>query len=293
MNNISAYKDFLSEGLSSVSSFLKQQYNNIFQNPNQALSNLFADFTKKVDTEKNVSNLYQRYIRNNQTTVQNEINNAETIDAINKIVTDEVKYFYFSLKPIVNKLQNDEFTMENIFERSRDKRLQKLMSYPEDKFSNAATQYIGDAVTPWIKKDAGLEKEKSQQTQQPPQQPPQQQPQQPTTTTERIKYNIQRILEADEPVAVDPAADLLAYKKSAIKWVNTSLFDLLKPKFQLLNQLGAKTSNTVDQLSMQMKGTTNDNAKKMILNKIVNMNKEELQNLANSLGLKEDELGKL
>ena len=72
-----------------------------------------------------------------------------------------------------------------------------------------------------------------------------------------------------------------------------SLFELLKPKFQLLTQLGANTSNSVDQLSKQMKGTTNDKAKEMILNKIVNMNKQELQNLVNTLGFKEDQIGKL
>ena len=73
---------------------MKANYNKIFQEPNQALNNLFVDFTKKVDKEKNVSNLYQRYIRSSQTLIQNEINNAETIDAINKLVSDEIKYFY-------------------------------------------------------------------------------------------------------------------------------------------------------------------------------------------------------
>lgn len=278
MNNLTQYNDFLSEGtVSSVSSFLKQQYNNIFKEPDQALNNLFTDFTKKVDRERNISNLYQRYIRASQTTMQNEINNSETIDAINKLVTDEIKYFYFSLKPIVNKLQNDEFTMLSIFERSRDRRLQKLMSFPEDQFANGVQQYVNDAVIPWIKKDAGLETN-TQQTQQ------------PTTTSERIMYNISKILEADQ---VNAENDVVSYKKSAIKWINLSLFDLLKPKFQLLNQLGASTSNSVDQLSKQMKGTTNDNAKEIILNKIVNMNREELQNLVKTLGLTEEEIGKL
>ena len=78
MNNITSYSEFLNEGaLSSVSDFLKAQYNNIFQNPDQNLNNLFVTFTKKVDTDKNVSNLYQKYIRVSQTTVQNEINAAE------------------------------------------------------------------------------------------------------------------------------------------------------------------------------------------------------------------------
>lgn len=297
MKNVILFSDYLNEtNLSSVSTFLKAQYNNIFQNPNQTLSNLFNTFTKKVDTDKNVAHLYQQYIRVNQTTIQNEINAADTTEVVDKLVTDEIKYFYFTLKPIVNKLQNDEFTIEKIFERSRDKRLMKLMSYPEDQFSNAVTQYISEAVTPWIKKDAGLETQTTQQTQQPatpttttPTAPP------PTTTTERIKYNIAKILEADinttTPSTTD--ADLVSYKKSAIKWINTSLFDLLKPKIQLLNQLGANTGNAVDQLSKQMKGTNNENAKKMILNKIMNMDKQELQNLANTLGIKQDELGQL
>lgn len=287
MKNVIIYDDFLNENtLSSVSKFLKAQYNNIFQTPNQSLNNQFVEFTKKVDTEKNSAYLFQRFIKANQTTVQNEINNAETIEAIDKIVTDEIKYFYFSLKPIVNKLQNTEFTMEKIFERSRDKRLQKLMSYPEDQFSNAVSQYISDAVTPWIKKDAGLEKQSNQQTQQPV-------TNEPVTTTERIMYNISRILEADVNTTMTNETDISKYKNSAIKWINTSLFDLLKPKFQLLNQLGATTSNIVDQLSKQIKSTNNDNAKKMILNKVINMNKQELQNLANTLGITPDELGQL
>lgn len=273
-----SYNDFLSEGIiSSISSFLKQQYNNIFKEPNQNLSNLFTDFTKRIDTERNVSNLYQRYIRNSQTTVQNEINKAETIDEINKIVSDQIKFFYFSLKPVVNKLQNKEFTMQEIFSRSRDKRLQILMSYPEDQFSNAVQQYVNDAIIPTIKEESGLNKPKA--TAAPPEE-----------TTERIKYNIYKILEADNATTEE---DIVAYKKESINWINTSLFDLIKPKIQLLNQVSANKSNTVDQLSKQMKGTNNDNAKKMILNKIMNMNKEELQNLVNSLGLKEEEIGKI
>jgi hypothetical protein len=127
----------------------------------------------------------------------------------------------------------------------------------------------------------------------------------PTTpTTENVMYNIRKILEADDPAtnvtttntteapAGNTDADLVAYKKSAINWINTTLFDLLKPKMQLLNTLGANTSNDIDYLSKQMKGTTNDNAKKMILNKILNMDKNELEQLANALGLKE-EIGKL
>ena len=268
---IKKYDDFLLEALSSVSAFLKAQYNNIFQGPNQVLNNLFVDFTKKVDTDKNVSNLYQRFLRSNQTSVQNEINKtADTIDAVNKIITDEVKYFYFSLKPIVNKLQNEEFTMERIFERSRDKRLMKLMSYPEDQFSNAVQQYISEAVLPAIKTDAGLDKAATPTNPAPA----------PATP-------------AANPAPANQGADLTAYKKSAIKWINTSLFDLLKPKMQLLTQLSANTSTPIDNLSKQMKGTTNDNAKKMILNKIMNMTKEELQNLANTIGIKPDELGQL
>lgn len=265
---------------SSVTNFLKTQYKNIFQNPNQALNNIFFDFTKKIDQEKNTSNLYQRFIRNNQNILQAEINKAETIDAINKIASDEIKYFYFSLKPVVNKLQHDEFTIEKVFEKSKDKRLMKLMSYPEEKFSDAAQQFVNDIVIPEIKKSAGLDK---------PVEAPVE-PQTPQTTTERIKYNVLRILEADE---VNPETDLVKYKQSTINWFNISLFQLLRPKYQLLRQLSTNTINTVDQLSKQMKGTNNENAKKMILNKVVNMNKEELQNLVTSLGLNVDEIGQL
>ena len=223
----------------------------------------------------------------NQTNVQNEINKAESVDSVNNILSDTVKYFYFSLLPIVNKLQNKEFTMQEIFKTSRDKRLQTLMSYPEDQFSNAVSEYVLQAVVPQVKTASGLDKK---------------QPTAAAPTTENVMYNVRRILEADAPATEAPAtdasttqnadADLIAYKKAAINWVNTSLFDLLKPKMQLLNQLSANTSNDIDDLSKQMKGTTNDNAKKMILNKILNMDKTELEQLANTLGLKE-EIGKL
>ena len=287
MNNLIKYDEFLIEGtLSTVSDFLKAQFNNIFSDPNQSLNNLFNTFTKKLNNEKNVNNLYQKFIKNNQTIVQNEINTAESIDVINKLITDNIKYFYFSLKPVVNKLQNDEFTMKTIFERSRDKRLQKLMLFPEDQFSNAVQEYVNDAVLPQIKKDAGLDLKdtEKQQTQE-----PQQTQNQPTQ--ERIMYNITKILEADQQT--NQEEDLVKYKKSAIKWINLSLFDLLKPIFTKMNSLGNNTGNSVDQLSRQMKSTDNDNAKKMILNKIINMDREELQNLANTLGIKEEELGKL
>lgn len=289
--NINKYNDFLSEAaLSSVSAFLKAQYNIIFKGANQQLNNLFTVFTKKVDTEKNVSNLYQRYVRSNQTAFQNEINAAETTDTVNKIVTDNIKFFYFSLKPIVNKLQNDEFTMEKVFERSRDKTLMKLMSYPEDQFSNAVQQYVNQTVIPQIKKGAGIVQtpQEQQQTQTPPNQAA------ATPTTEKIKrYNTYKILEADDPNQVTPDDELIKYKKSAINWFNLSLFDLLKPKWQLLNQLRPNTVNAIDQVSKMMKSTNNENAKKMILNNIVNMSKEELQNLANTIGITKEELGQL
>ena len=267
MKNITKYSEFLTEGvLSSVSDFLKAQYNNIFKSPNQNLNNLFINFTKKVDTEKNVSHLYQSFLKANQTNVQNEINKATSIDQVNNMLSDTVKYFYFSLLPIVNKLQNKEFTMQEIFKTSRDKRLQTLMSYPEDKFSNAVSEYVLQAVVPQVKTASGLDKPQATASTAP--------------TTESVMYNIRRILEADVPdtnTTVEPAttqnadADLVVYKKSAITWINTTLFDLLKPKMQLLNNLSANTSNDIDDLSKQMKGSTNDNAKKMILNKILNM----------------------
>jgi hypothetical protein len=288
MNNLTQYDDFLSEGLlSTVSAFLKAQFNNIFKDPNKALNNLFNDFTKRLDKEKNISNLYQRFIRANQTTVQNEINNAESIDAINKILTDNIKYFYFSLNPVINKLQNSDFNMMTIFERSKDKRFQTLMSYPEDQFSNAVQQYVNDGVLPWIKKDSGLDKQLNKQTQEPQQD-------QNQSAKENIMYNIAKILEADDPnqqanqQQSNQEEDLVKYKKSAIKWLNLTLYDLLKPKFTNMNQ--GNIGNMVEQLSKQMKGSNNDNAKKTILNNVINMNKEQLQKLAEYLKIKDIEL---
>jgi len=153
------------------------------------------------------------------------------------------------------------------------------MSYPEDKFSNAVSQYVGNLI-PTIKKDAGIEEQAQAQEIAPVQ-----------STTERIKHNINRILEAEEVSNVND--DLIAYKKAIVNWLSISLFKPIKNKIQLLNQVGVSTSNIVDQLSNQMKGTNNENAKKMIINKVFNMDKEALKNLGLSLGITEEELGQL
>lgn len=48
MNKIVPYSDFIFEtNLSSVTSFLKAQYNNIFKEPTTSLHNLFNEFIKK------------------------------------------------------------------------------------------------------------------------------------------------------------------------------------------------------------------------------------------------------
>ena len=260
---------------STVSDFLKTQYQKIFPDATQSLNNLFNAFIKKIDIDRNISNFYQKFIKTNQTIIANEINKSESIDVVNKIITEEIKYFYFTLKLVVDKLQNDEFTFEKIFERSRDKRLMQLMSYPEEQFSNAVSEYTSTIAIPAIKDNSNINQEPDSNSE--------------TSTTERIIYKISKILEATEQ------DNLVAYKKSAINWVNTTLFDLIKQKMQILNKIGSNVTmvNSIDQLSKQMKGTNNDNAKKKILNKISNMNKTELEQLSNFIGIKKNELGQL
>lgn len=285
MNKIVPYSDFIFEtNLSSVTSFLKAQYNNIFKEPTTSLHNLFNEFIKKINVDKNIPVLYQKYLRTNQINCQNSINSADSIDGVNKIVLDEIKYFYFSLKPVVDKMQNNEFTIQSIFSRSKDKRLMILMSYDEDKFSNAVDEYFEQAVVTQLKKMSGISKEEIQNTQS-------------ESTTERINYDILKILEVydvEETNVEDKAkTELLVYKKNAINWINITLFDLLKPKMQILNKMNVDSGNLVNKISNKIKGTTNDNAKNMIINKIINMNNNELKNLANTLGLSEDETGKI
>lgn len=181
-------------------------------------------------------------------------------------------------------MQNNEFTIQSIFSRYKDKRLMILMSYDEDKFSNAVDEYFEQAVVTQLKEMSGISKEEIQNTQS-------------ESTTERINYDIRKILEAydvEETNVEDKAkTELLVYKKNAINWINITLFDLLKPKMQILNKMNVDSGNLVNQISNKIKGTTNDNAKNMIINKIINMNNNELKNLANTLGLSEDETGKI
>jgi hypothetical protein len=275
MYNVINYDQFLNEAtLSPIITFLKNQYNNIFQNVNKNLDNIFVTFIKKVDIENNVSNLYQMYIKNSQTVVQNEINNSENIDSVNRILIDCVKYFYFSTNIIINKLQNDDFTIKEIFNNSRDKRLQELMSYPEDKFSNSVQQYINEYVLPELKKNINFD----------------QNVQESNSLKDKVLYNVKKILEADSTISTE---NLVQYKRNVINWINLSLYDLLKNKMQVLNKLSSNISNIVDQLSKNMKGTNNENVKKMILNKIINMDKDGLKELSKFLGLTEEDINNL
>ena len=303
MNNLTQYNDFLSEGiLSSVSNFLKTYYNKIFQDPNPTLNNIFNDFTKRLDNEKNIPNFYQRFTRRMVGAIRTEIDAAQSIDAVNKLVTDSIKYFYFSLRPVITKLQNDKFTMETVLSNTGDRSLQGLMigddpkiitGNPEDKFLNALKVYVSQTNPPGVfeqlKKNSGLDKQNvNNQTNQQNNQPSSE------SASDRIKYNIYKILEADEnttPTTTDPK-ELKNYKDAATSWTN-NLFDLLTSHFNVLNSLNTNTSMNIDQLVKQMKGSNNNNAKQTIINKIFNMDREQLQNLANTLGLKEDVIGKL
>lgn len=277
MNNIIKYTDY-NKIDENVSIFLKTQYQKIFPDATQSLNNLFNAFIKKIDIDRNTSNFYQKFIKTNQTIIANEINKSESIDVVNKIITEEIKYFYFTLKLVVDKLQNDEFTIEKIFESSRDKRLMQLMSYPEEQFSNAVSEYTSTIAIPAIKDNSNINQEPDSNSEN-----------SETSTTERIIYKISKILEATEQ------DNLVAYKKSAINWVNTTLFDLIKQKIQILNKIGSNVimANSIDQLSKQMRGTNNEDAKKKILNKISNMNKTELEQLSNFIGIKKNNLGQL
>ena len=313
MNNITPYNEFVSEGLMSpISTFLKSQFNNIFKDANPVLNNLFSIFTKKIDTEKNVSNLYKNFIKNNHTVVQNEINKAESVEAVNKIITDNIKIIYFSLTPIIAKLQNSEFTVKTIFKSSE---IQEVMSLPKDVFLTKVQEFVNNAISN-IKSKSGLDKKEEKNTQD-------------QSVKEGMMYNIHKILEIDESLlgsavgaAVKSGAadavgdklknvasdklknvandklknvdnkqnteDLVKYKKTAIDWINLSFFAALNDKMSILNKAGSTNAGiAVDQASKSMKGTTNDNAKDAILNKIMNMEKEELQKLTEYLGLKD------
>lgn len=239
MKNIISYNNFkINE---SISVFLKNNYNKIFIEPNLNLNNLFNNFMKKIDNEKKVSLLFQNFIKNNQVMIVSEIKKLDSIDNINNIISDEIKYFYFTLKITVDKLQNDDFTISSIFEKLRDKRLVQLMSFPEDKFSNAIKTYMSDVLIPYLKNES---------------------------------------------------EEIDKYKNNTITWLNLTLFDAIKQKTNILNNISSNNNmiNSIDILSKQMKGSTNIEIKKIILNNITNMNKSELINLCQYLGINNDNI---
>ena len=78
--NIISYNNYLTESSQSyISEFLKSQYDKIFPDPTQSLNNLFSSYVKSLDVEKNVSAVYQNYLKNSQTLTQNEINNSKSV----------------------------------------------------------------------------------------------------------------------------------------------------------------------------------------------------------------------
>lgn len=173
--------------------------------------------------------------------IVSEIKKSDSIDNINNIISDEIKYFYFTLKITVDKLQNDDFTISSIFEKLRDKRLVQLMSFPEDKFSNAIKTYMSDVLIPYLKNES---------------------------------------------------EEIDKYKNNTITWLNLTLFDAIKQKTNILNNISSNNNmiNSIDILSKQMKGSTNIEIKKIILNNITNMNKSELINLSKYLGINNDKI---
>jgi len=269
----------------------KTNYFKLFKDIDQDINRDFGNYLKKLETENDfniISKTFNQFLSANQTTFSTKIDNSETIDQINKLILDNLKVIYFSTLPTVTKFNNQNFTMDLIFQKSADKNFKNLMNMPEKSFSDACTQYVNTIMIPEINKKVGIQTQ-TNQTNNPTAQNVNNQT---TPTTEKYNNMLKKILEADQPDK-KTLDDLKNYKTVTKNWFNAfykSLFDSSK---LLVNQ---ETKNTtvnkgVDQIVKTMTNSKNELAKKQLINKITTMSKEELQKLGDSLGLKKEEIG--
>lgn len=257
----------------------KSKYAKLFNESDEDIKKELDILFKKIDDETDflkVVNIFDDFLSSNQKTLNSKIENSQGQEAINKLLSDNLKTIYFALKSIIIKLDDKDFT--DIFEKSKDKNLRNLMNMKQDKFSDAVPVYVKDYMIPQIEKMSNTQKvQKVQEADEISTQPVQNQPQaQPQTQPQQ-----------------DKTKQLETYKTKSKEWFNYvygMTWDKLKTVKNKMNTSRLLSSN-IDQISKLMKNSTNEEAKKQLLKKITSLTKEELNKIGDILKINKEEIG--
>lgn len=279
------YLDFINENF--YDDFKKTHFK-LFNDSDEDIKSQLATFLKRIDNETDylkVVNTFDNFLSSNQNTLNSKIDNNEGQESINKILSDNLKAIFFTLRSVQIKLDDKDFT--DTFEQAKDKNFKNLMNMKRDKFSDAYLTYVKDYMIPQIKKMSGIEEvkypvnEANEVTQPNVAQPTQDKAQNDTQTEPETKQ--------DEP----QNQQLDTYKEKSKEWFNYiygMIWDKLKTIKNKFNT-NKQVSSNIDQLSILMKNSNNEDAKKQLLKKITTLSKEGLDKLGNFLRLNKEELG--
>jgi len=252
----------------------KSKYAKLFNDSDKEINNQLGELFKKIDDETDylkVINIFDDFLSVNQNLLNNKIEISQGKETINKLLSDNLKTIYFALKATQIKINNKNFS--DIFENSKDKNFQNLMSMQQDKFSDAVPTYVNDYLIPQIEKMSNTET-------------------QTETQTEKTNEEAQSV----QPVqSAQPQQDkqLQAYKDSSKEWFNYvygMIWDKVKTTKNEMTTNRLPISN-IDQLIKTMTNSNNTEAKKQLLTKITTLSKADLNKLGNILNLNLEEIG--
>lgn len=282
MKHLNKYSDFVNENF--LDDF-KSNYAKLFNDSEQEITNTLGNLMKKTEKETDFIKLtktFDEFLSTNQQILKQKITSATNTESVNKLLSDNLKCIYFALEYIKLKFNDDNFS--KTFDRAQDKNFQKLMYFDNRKFSMAEPEFVKQYMIPQIEKMSGVKstneqiKEANEQEEQPQTQQPVQTNQPKQTETEDNQKKVK---------------ELENYKQKASEWfdyIYGMIWVKLKEFKTKVNQQKQINLN-VEQVSKLMKNSTNQEGKRTLLNKIINLSQEELNSLADYLQLNKKEIG--
>lgn len=256
------YSSFISLNENISNDFKNSKYFKVlFDNSDEFIKSEIINMLKKIDIKEKdkIIKIFENYLSENQNYINKKVDEYD-IDSIDKLLSDNIKNIYFSLYYTQQKIDNKEFS--NIFEKA-DKDLKKLMELGINDFSNyVSNNYIDKYITPKINK----------------------------ITTKEINNEDQNKENQNEENNIKNKN--LEYIKNFKSFFN-SIFDMIWKKLKNIKtevRNNRKLNLSIEQLSGLMKNSNNNEAKIKLLRKISSISKEDLKNIAISVGLNTEEM---
>jgi hypothetical protein len=261
----------------------KSKYSKLFNESDDEIKKQLDTLFNKIDGETDylkVVNVFDDFLSSNQQLLNKKITESQGQETINKLLGDNLKTIYFALKSVQVKMNNKDLFIE-IFEKSKDKNFQGLMTMKQDKFPDAIPTYVKNYMIPQIEKMAGIQKVQEANVQGVQVQTAQ--PVQPAQSQQ----------EPEQQKQSEDNKQLETYKTKSEEWfyfIYGMIWDKLK---KIKNDMSTNRmeTNNIDQLSKLMKNSTNEEAKKQLLTKITALSKEDLNKLGDFLNINKEDVG--